>query len=135
MVTIARRMEVGIAGLACSGFVYVELNYYKIELVARGVSLVPTNAVRNRCDSSIGGSRLHSSFTRMERPVFVFGSANGNQSGRAEQKQQAELRFNLHEADNVSDHRVRMIILQVEKRTRKPDFVCIALLFAVFLVG
>ena len=30
--------------------------------------------------------------------------------------------------DNVRDHRVRTIILQAEKRTHKPDFVCIALL-------
>ena len=31
-------------------------------------------------------------------------------------------------ADNGSDHRVRTEILQAEKTTRKPDFVCIALL-------
>ena len=29
---------------------------------------------------------------------------------------------------NGSDHRVRTIILQAEKHTCKPDFVCIALL-------
>ena len=104
VVAVTCRTEASMAELTCSGFGCVELYYHKIKLVEGGVSLVPTDAIRNRGDASVSSGCLHSSFAWMVRSVLVLRGENGNQSSHSKQKQQTVSRFYLHEADNDRDN-------------------------------